>query len=501
MPQAVRSRKDILLTVPLYIGLAALYLKSCFSIISLVTLSDAIDDILLVVGILFLAVHCLIHWKAYGYKLILFAVILVVLLYGYTRSGETAPLTIALVVIAVASIDNIKPLIKLWFVVTLVFFLVMVCAYALIALFDPDDLPVYHRTTAGVAGRARYSLGFVHPNLAGALLMMLGAAYLYLNYERLNYLHYIVVAVSSIIVFALTYSFTPFLLTILVMILFFVQKRWHIFQRKILNICTALLPIALFIAVFLVSGSLFSESISGFLTGRVTLWYGATANQGMTLFGQPLEEARVVLGNMYIHVTTLDSFYAEGLIVYGLFFSVLFCWLYWRRIRYMDSGFSAEISVLIMLVLFGITEVHITTLSISFPALIMLSRGIVRKYPVAVYQGDMGSGGIKEKIKEVEAELKETPPVSAVVLTHNRKDLAVKAVKSVLSQTYEPMEIIVVDDASSDGTAETVKSLADEFGFQFISIPESETKGGNYARNVGILAAQGTYVVASRNVV
>lgn len=86
------------------------------------------------------------------------------------------------------------------------------------------------------------------------------------------------------------------------------------------------------------------------------------------------------------------------------------------------------------------------------------------------------------------------PLVSAVIITHNRKDLVLKAIESAQKQTYQNMEIIVVDDASSDGTHELLESGSKKGQFQYIYIPKEESKGGNHARNTGILAAKGKYV-------
>lgn len=81
--------------------------------------------------------------------------------------------------------------------------------------------------------------------------------------------------------------------------------------------------------------------------------------------------------------------------------------------------------------------------------------------------------------------------VSAVITTHNRLHDLIKAIDSVLSQTYSNIECIVVSDASNDGTDEYCKERND---IKFISIPKSESRGGNYARNMGIKAAKGKYV-------
>ena len=47
---------------------------------------------------------------------------------------------------------------------------------------------------------------------------------------------------------------------------------------------------------------------------------------------------------------------------------------------------------------------------------------------------------------------KETPLVSIVIPTHNRKKSVERLIKSVINSTYKNIEIIVVDDFSSDGS-------------------------------------------------
>lgn len=82
------------------------------------------------------------------------------------------------------------------------------------------------------------------------------------------------------------------------------------------------------------------------------------------------------------------------------------------------------------------------------------------------------------------------PLVSAIITTHNRIDLLKRAVKSVYEQTYPNIELIVVDDNSTDGT----QTWCESQNFHYIRIPSGESKGGNYARNLGIKASKGEYV-------
>lgn len=80
--------------------------------------------------------------------------------------------------------------------------------------------------------------------------------------------------------------------------------------------------------------------------------------------------------------------------------------------------------------------------------------------------------------------------VSAIITTHNRLTLLKRAIESVYAQTYPNIELIVIDDNSTDGT----KEYCENQPFQYIYIPPTESRGGNYARNLGIKAAKGEYI-------
>ena len=81
--------------------------------------------------------------------------------------------------------------------------------------------------------------------------------------------------------------------------------------------------------------------------------------------------------------------------------------------------------------------------------------------------------------------------VTAIITTHNRLALLKKAIESVKRQTYENIEVIVVDDHSDDGTKEYCQNLND---VKYIFIPLEESKGGNYARNQGIRHSSGNFI-------
>lgn len=82
--------------------------------------------------------------------------------------------------------------------------------------------------------------------------------------------------------------------------------------------------------------------------------------------------------------------------------------------------------------------------------------------------------------------------VSVVIPTHNRAELVKRAVQSVLSQSYSNIEIIVVDDGSSDNTSSLLEEFVTTGLIRYIrhDLPQ----GASAARNRGIMAARGKYI-------
>lgn len=83
------------------------------------------------------------------------------------------------------------------------------------------------------------------------------------------------------------------------------------------------------------------------------------------------------------------------------------------------------------------------------------------------------------------------PKVSIVIPSYNRASVLPRAIKSVFAQTFHDFEIIVVDDCSTDDTANVVPSFFDS---RIRYIRHEQNKGGNAARNTGINAAKGEFV-------
>lgn len=83
--------------------------------------------------------------------------------------------------------------------------------------------------------------------------------------------------------------------------------------------------------------------------------------------------------------------------------------------------------------------------------------------------------------------------VSVVIPTHNRSDLLPRAIQSVLRQTEQDFEIIVVSDGSTDDTDALMLEF-EEKDKRIHYISYKPGRNGNYARNKGIKAAKGEYI-------
>lgn len=80
--------------------------------------------------------------------------------------------------------------------------------------------------------------------------------------------------------------------------------------------------------------------------------------------------------------------------------------------------------------------------------------------------------------------------ISVIIPTYNYGKYIEEAIKSVLQQDYAPLEIVIVDDGSTDNTREIVNPyLGDNVRYFY-----QENKGNAAARNFGILQANGEYI-------
>lgn len=83
--------------------------------------------------------------------------------------------------------------------------------------------------------------------------------------------------------------------------------------------------------------------------------------------------------------------------------------------------------------------------------------------------------------------------VSVIITTHNRLEMLKKAIKSVKMQSYSNIELMIVNDNSSDGTKEYLDRVIGE-NIVIKHLYGNQSQGGNHARNIGIKNSSGELV-------
>ncbi len=85
--------------------------------------------------------------------------------------------------------------------------------------------------------------------------------------------------------------------------------------------------------------------------------------------------------------------------------------------------------------------------------------------------------------------------VSIIIPTYNRAHLISETLDSVIKQTFENWECIIVDDSSTDNTMEIVEAYCkNDSRFKYHSRPKNRTKGANACRNYGFELSKGDFI-------
>lgn len=87
------------------------------------------------------------------------------------------------------------------------------------------------------------------------------------------------------------------------------------------------------------------------------------------------------------------------------------------------------------------------------------------------------------------------PLVSIIMPVFNREEFLENTVTSVIEQSYENWELIIVDDISSDNSLKIARELSKQDSrIKVFSRPEKKKKGANVCRNIGFYISRGDYV-------
>lgn len=111
------------------------------------------------------------------------------------------------------------------------------------------------------------------------------------------------------------------------------------------------------------------------------------------------------------------------------------------------------------------------------------------------YKDSDAADGVKEKGRrglEIRGFCMEKPKISVIVPIYNSLNCLERCVNSICGQTFENLEILLIDDGSTDGTGKLCDELAERDNR--IRVYHKENGGASSARNLGLQKASGDYV-------
>lgn len=84
--------------------------------------------------------------------------------------------------------------------------------------------------------------------------------------------------------------------------------------------------------------------------------------------------------------------------------------------------------------------------------------------------------------------------ISIIIPCYNVEKYVEKCIKSIMNQTYSELEVIVIDDKSTDRTYDVLLKLKKEYNDRFILLQNEKNSGLAYTRNFGVKKATGKYI-------
>lgn len=84
--------------------------------------------------------------------------------------------------------------------------------------------------------------------------------------------------------------------------------------------------------------------------------------------------------------------------------------------------------------------------------------------------------------------------ISIIIPSYNRGRLIAETINSVLNQSYEKWELLIVDDGSKDNTDQVINSFLKDHRIRYVKRPKNRPGGGNAARNYGFEISRGEYI-------
>lgn len=398
--------------------------------------------------------------KRYAKKeLAIYSVFFAICALIFLQTGFFTPMRLLIVIVSCKTISFRK-------IITIDLILKIFNLITLILLFT------LHATTDFSFSRdniSRYALGFSNPNMLAMHVSLAIIDFLYLKEMKIKSSYKVLMLLILAVVFILTNSRSILLIATLLFSYLFLQKKIDtILTSKKIILIIMLLPFIIGITSIVFSINQYSTgslayNIDKSLSGRIWLQSQYMKNYNITL-----------LGNHIVFDKPLDSFYIRSILSYGIV-GLLFYTAIIERSIFLGKTRNNKIIIFIYLifVLYGIIE------NLQFD----VAYNAFLAFCIANDKTDSKNNNTKRMAKQ--------PKISIIIPCHNSQKYIKDCIDSLLCQKYSNVELLFIDDGSTDKTRQIIESYLPNSAIKYIY---QNNSGVSHARNLGIKVATGDYI-------
>lgn len=289
-------------------------------------------------------------------KLLLFCIIGGLLLIGYISSGQAAFFKGFLLIIAASNVPY-KKILRTCRMATM-FIVILSILLWLMGISD-----------SGIGRRDAIAIGFVHPNVAAQMIMLVCLLWASEMSEKIKYRDYFVIELVGVLIFFITDSRTSTIVVVLLPFLLEFNKRILKYRQVgkipafLLTYSQLLITIFAYVTARFLEDNSFFQSLNLILSSRLFLNYYVLNQYGVKLFGQNVTlqdySGKIYnnIQNLYNWNITCDCSYMFSLIVMGLIptIIVLIGFIILMRKAIKNKNYMV-ISIAVVLAMYAFTE-------------------------------------------------------------------------------------------------------------------------------------------------